>query len=209
MNNLRVIPKSRAQLKHATTPESGQTLEAVPHCLYDTQTFKADGSSSRLDFFTSTNGDPTICNMETAGQLVSGQHFEVTRIFADVQRGVSGTAGDGAGILSDVHKLLHVARGVWSMRLGPKDIIGPIPQTMLGSSGVAAGEFGGDLSSGAGDAVQRANYPQNGGFPVAGSVIIPPNTKFGVSLIFAPGVQVTADTPVRVTLFGVLHRRIS
>lgn len=208
-----------ATLKNRSTPGVGG-VEANVDTLYDTQTAASAGLAT-LNFFTNVNSDVTLSNMETAGVLPAGQYFDVWRIFVDANRlpTVTNIAGVGAGptptaagAFNDLATILHTGRAVVTFTMFNKPL-GPIPLTFFGNSGSAEGLIQPALSGAYAATTtqiaiyQTARMPDNGGWPANGTLRIPPQTKFGVTINFASGVTLGADTPLRITLLGVRYRQ--
>lgn len=202
----RVLTYPFEQLRARLQPPGAGIPEANVDVLYDTQLYPLAGIA-RLNFFSATNADITMSNMEANGALAQGQYFDVMRIFVDVLREATATvAATAAGGLNDVERILKTARGVvtFNQRSRP---LGPIPLTYFGQSGGASGFVAGN--AGAADIVQFSNMPSNGGLPVNGGIKIGPLEKFGVTIDFAaPITSISADTLIRVGLFGVRYRQI-
>lgn len=198
------------QLASRAKPSDANLPEAVPWVLYDTQTYLAAGSS-RLEFFRSVNADATLSNMELAGSLPGGVFFDVHRIFLRALRAASVTAVlTAAGAADDLARIINLARGTLTFTFRGKPW-GPIPLAFFGAPGAIEATTAGSSAPAAGAAaiVQMGQLAANGGFPMNGSAKLTPQEKFGVTIDFAaPVTAVSADTPLQVSLFGIMYRRL-
>ena len=201
-------------LEMASRPRDPRLPEAIPYALYDTQTYPAAGIA-RLDFFRNlpAGGDRTLSNMQVAGQLQGGQFFSVWRIFLDALRAPTATTNAAVvatGVANDLAIIFNTARGMWTFETANKPF-GPLPIGLLGQSGAIEPVIGGNTAPAAGGTgiIQFAATPKNGGFPVNGGIVIPPVQSFGLTMEFVAATAIAVDTPLRVTLFGVLYRRVA
>lgn len=192
-------------------PASGGLPEANIDVLYDTQTYLAAGVA-QLKFFVNVNADSTLANLELAGQLPANTYFDIYRVFCDAQRLPTATvANTAAGLINDLANIVHIARGSMAFKMKAKTLPGNggIPLTFVGRSGGIEAAIGSGRADAAGAIVQWATMPDNGGWPVNGTIRLGPSTKFGINLDFAGGVAVSADTPLKITLLGVSYRPVS
>lgn len=200
------IPKSRAQVQAEFTPPSGRSQEAIWHQLYDTQTY-TDNSTTRLTFFAATNSDATLSNMEAAGMLPSPQSFAVHNICCDAWTAapVSTAAGGVTGNLDDLALLMLVGRPTWTLNISSKRY-GPYSLSTLhgtgGPQGIGYGTFTAEES------LQFARNDNSPGWNYYGKVGIPEQVAFNVEVVWAAAQQLTADWRIRLSLFGVLNRRV-
>lgn len=204
----RIVPKSTAQLDAMARPVDPRQPEALPYVLYDTQLYDSAATTS-LTFFAGTNSDQTLTNQESAGGLPAGQRFEVNRVFLDIlSRPSVNAAATALGQLDDIALLLHTARATLTFSMASKTL-GPIPATFFGRSGGPVG----DIASGTFTApvfISAGHVEHTGGFPVNGTMIILPVTRFGWTMNFAAAQTLAGgDTYIRVSMLGVLHRRVS
>jgi hypothetical protein len=180
--------------------------EAIPDVMYDTQTYVAAGSAA-LNFFTALPAvaDSTITNMQLAGALPNPVYFEVQKIFFDVLSATT-TAATQVGAMSDIDQILKVGRGIATFFLSDKQY-GPYPLTFFGGSGGPAGIIASAIATPG--SIQSANVRDNGGFPMNGALIIPPQVSIRWTLNWVAATAITADTKVRLTMLGIKYRRVS
>ena len=191
-------------------PITANAPEANIDTLYDEQTYVAAGQA-RLNFFVNVpaGGDATLSNMELAGQLPANTFFDVFRIFCDAQRIPTATAAEtAAGVVNDLATILHIARGTFTFKQQSK-ALGPIPMTFLGRSGGVAAAFGTGRAAAGGAIIQHGTMPDNGGWPVNGTIKLGPGSKFGLTLDFVAGTAIAVDTPLRISFLGVGYRPVS
>jgi hypothetical protein len=206
-------------LRARAKPGAGGGAEANIDVLFDTQTYVAAGQA-QLNFFNAPSADETLTNMDPGGTLSDSVYFDVWRIFVDANRVPTATsiAGVGAGpvptaagVYNDIATILHAARATLTFRMFDKPI-GPIPLTFFGHSGTVEGIINHALAGAYTAAtsqftnIQAGRMPDNGGWPVNGTIKIPASTKFKVELKFVAGVAIAVDTPLRVSLLGVKYR---
>lgn len=197
------------QLKERLKPKSLEAPEALPYVLYDTQTVLAAGTTAHLDFFRNVNNDPTLSNLEIAGSLPEGLFFDIHRIFVTPLRTVTNdaVANGVTGVIRDVQTILNVMRGTFTFTQNQKPV-GPIPLRFFGDGGQASGLVSAATTVAASQIqLQVGAFPQNGGYPVNGSIRLGPAAKFGCSMDFVP-TAIAVDTPLQVALLGILYRKI-
>lgn len=202
----RALPK--AAVEAASTPPSGNAQEAIWHQLYDTQTF-VSAATVRLDFFRTTVADATLSNMNTGGTLPRPLSLQIHNISCDFLSAtpVSTAAGGVAGILNDLALLLlgTTQRPTWELVISDKTY-GPYSLTTLHGTGGPAGFGYGTFT--AEESIQYARNEPGGGWNYFGRVIIPEQVQFRVALIWNATATLTGDTRVRLSMFGVLGRRV-
>jgi hypothetical protein len=191
-----IVTQTYAFLDSRLRPQSLEAPEALPWVLYDTVVYPIAGIA-HLDAFRNVNADPTLSNMEQPGSLAAGVYFDVHRIFVTPLT----PSPSLATTLDDVGILYNNARATFTFLINSKPV-GPFPLRFAGDAG--------QPSQQGNTTVDVNNYlggPQNGGFPVNGSIKIGPTQKFGVSLDFAAA-AVTANLSLQVALLGILYRKI-
>lgn len=200
--NLHFRPQPIENVLAMITPTPKQP-EVIPAVFYDSQTYLAAGSST-LEFFSNVNADKTLSNMDLAGAFPNPQYFEVQKIFCDFLRAdAAAGAATFAGKIRDIDVILGSARGTFTFNMSNKNYV-QTPLTFAGSSGGLIGQYvaaAGPLIYGQG------TTRDNGGYPVNGSIVIPPQTKFGITLNFN-STAVSADLIMRISLLGQLYRRV-
>jgi len=199
---------TRAQLRSRSTPPSGASPEAIWHQFYDTQTY-TDNSTTRLQFFQTTNVDATITNMPAAGQLPDPQWLSIYNITLDFLN--AGPTGNSTiaitGQLNDLSLLLMVGRPTWTLTISDKRY-GPYSLSSLHGTGAPTG----NVSAGGGAAndvtAQYGHNALNPGWNYNGTLIIPPKTNFTIEVNWAAAQDTTGDVKLRMSLFGILSRRV-
>lgn len=206
------IPR-RAVLAKATPP-SGASQEAIWDQRFDTQTYPTTGINS-LVFFTATNADKTLSNMEAAGQFPAPQSFQIYNICADLypQAASLSEVAVGAapqtsvpGNVDDLQKILFQARPVWTLNISSK-IYGPYSLTLLHGTGGPQGFLSGTYT--AQNVVQHGRNEISEGWNYQGSIIIPEQTSFSITVTFQGTlVPVNAAHNIRLSLLGIQQRRV-
>lgn len=197
---------NRQQIAAAATPPSGKAQEAIWHCVYDTQTY-TDNATTSLTFFGATNADKTLCNMEASGQFPSPQSFMIHNICADFWTAapVSTAAGGPDGDLNDLALLMLVGRPTWTLTISSKQY-GPYPLTALHGTGGPTGFGWGTFT--AEESIQYARNEPSAGWNYYGRIIIPEQVSFSVTVNWATAQNITANWLLRLSMFGVLNRRV-
>jgi hypothetical protein len=198
-------PKSIQTILDSLKPNATEP-EAIPDVLYDSQTYVAAGSSV-LNYFTTlpAAGDKTLSNMQIAGALPNPVYFEIQKVYFDVLCATT-TAATQAGAASDIDQILKVGRGIASFTLSDKTY-GPYPLTFFGGSGGTQAMIASAIATPG--SIQSANVRDNGGFPMNGALMIPPQVSFTWQLNWVPLTAITANTVCRVSMLGVKYRRVS
>lgn len=206
MLNLRIIPKTFDVLMAQSKPQRANQPEAVTGMQFDTIQYPQAGTSS-LALFDTVRSDKTLSNMEQAGQLSAGKFLELRRIYCDIlSTPTITTTASAAGSLNDLEILLKTSRATITFTMNDKPY-GPYPLAAAGRLGGAVGviAMAGTETAPARNIVQQGNNGDNGGIPM--DLTIPPSTAFGVLLNFS-STAISVATYLRITLFGVLHRRV-
>ena len=202
-------PKTIQDLQAALQPNASQP-ETIPWILYDTQQYAQAGQAS-LSFFTQlpNPADPSITNMPLAGTLPNPWFFEMQKLYLDVLSAAS-TSATVAGSLDDVQKILMLGRGTWTLNLSDK-VYGPFPLRSLGGMGGATGalSIGTPTAAAPNVTIQTGVVRDNGGFPMNGALIIPPQTQMSIVLRWPAAQAISANTYISVGLLGTLSRRVS
>lgn len=204
-----IKPYSLQTLQGITTPAAiiGGNMEAYPKVLYDTQTYVAAGSATLLSFFSTTNADLSLSNMEGPGQLPDPKFFNIFQIQCHVILPESDAAAPTAW--RDLQSIVDTRRPRFRLTIQDKPY-GDIPLINMPSPG---GLHGFGYSDGTGAGVVSHEYANNGaptgGWWVGGALWIKPKVNF-VGQIFWGGATaaVAADTLIRVQLVGVEYRAI-
>lgn len=197
-------PVSIATLRKArVSPEGG--FDVKPGVLFDTLVYPAAGTA-RLDFFTQTTADPTLCNLQPAGQLVIGQWFRASRIYLEfLTRASSGTTT--AGRADDVLAIKHIARGVLlyaNNTTQRRDV--PLPISYIGAPSNTDTMVNGTQA--AGTSIQIGSQAANGGYPFDETIL--GGETFQFTMQFAPAlVAISANLDVRLSIFGQRYVPVS
>jgi hypothetical protein len=184
----------------------GGQSEALSWVWYDTQTY-VDATTVQLTYFQQVNNDKTLSNMQSGGTLPDPMFFEIYYVSIDpiVPATSSDTGLTGAWL--DMSLLMIVGRPTFRLIVSDKTY-GPFPLSFFHSSG---GMTGYGFNEAAAGTVQQA-YANwgifDGGWPVDGALIIPPNAGFSVQLDWAAAQDITTDRQIRVNMAGVLHRKV-
>lgn len=203
--NFQALPRQAVAAR--ATPPSGQSQEAIWHALYDTQTY-VDNSTTRLTFFqaTASGGDRTLSNMEAAGQLPSPQSFQVHNICVDAWTAAAvSTSASNVGNLNDLFLLLFVGRPIWTLTISSK-AYGPYPLSTLHGTGGPSGNLGTAIATPG--SLQFARNEPTTGWNYLGRIIIPEQVSFSVEVVWGAAQDLTANWSLRMTLMGVLNRRV-
>jgi hypothetical protein len=198
---------SNAAVEAAATPPSGSSAEAIWHQLYDTQTF-TDNSTVRLTFFTNPSADRTLTNMAGGGgTLPRPQTLQIYNITLDILSTIPvTTSATLTGVLNDLALLIFGAaqRPTWTLTISDKSY-GPYSLTTLHGTG---GPVGFGFSSDGAEIIQFAKNDPAGGWNYRGRVIIPEQANFQFAIDYAATADISEDKRFRVSLFGVLNRRV-
>jgi len=198
---------SRAGLRRSATPGSAGGPEAIFHQFYDTQLYTS-AATVRQTFFNNTSADPTISNMQAAGQFPDPQYFslyDITLDFLPATAYVSTAATANTGNINDYGLLLMTARPTWTLVLSDKRY-GPYSLSALHGTGGVQGFLA--LTAAATNNAQYGHNNLNSGWNYYGSIIIPPKTNFFIEVNYAAAQTLAGGNPnLRISLFGLLSRR--
>lgn len=199
-------PKSNAVVTAQATPPSGNSQESIWHQLYDTQLFTS-GTTTSQQFFLSPGVDPTLSNMTQAGTLASPQTMQIYDITLDVLSilPVSVIAATVVGSLNDLALLIFGSnqRPTWTLNISQK-AYGPYSLTVLHGTGGPSG-FGWGAAA---NSYQYAKNCDTPGWNYYGRISILQQMQFSVQLNWAATATLTENKQLRVSMFGVLNRRV-
>lgn len=203
-------PQSNQAVTAGATPPSGNSAEAIWYQLYDTQTF-ISGTTVSQQFFLSPGTDPTLSNMTQAGTLPSPQTLQIYDITLDVLSIIPLTAtatATVAGVLNDLALLIFGAgqRPTWTLSISQK-AYGPYSLTVLHGTGGPTG-WGWAYGTAAAINYQYARNEQGPGWNYHGRVSILQQMQFSLAINWAATATMTEDKRLRVSMFGVLNRRV-
>lgn len=200
-----VQPKPFGELKKMAEPQAvrGGQAEALAWVLFDTATY-VSATTTVLQFFTASRDTRQLTNMNNPGTLPDPQYFQIEYFGLDV------LAAPQDGAWADVHDLLMGGTDggpTWEFSLADKSY-GQFPVTFLHESGGVQG-FG--FSTLTDDAEEYArNARPDGGWCVDGSIVIPPQQSFSITLRWssAQTLENIGDTDLRAWMAGSLYRRV-
>lgn len=207
---VKFVPKSNALVTAQATPPSGNSAEAIWHQLYDTQLFTSATTVAQT-FFITASADPTISNMTQAGQLPAPQTLQIFDITLDVLSiiplSVAATA-TVVGVLNDLALLIFGSnqRPTWTLNISQK-AYGPYSLTVLHGTGGPTG-WGWAYGTAAAINYQYARNEPSNGWTYYGQVSILQQMNFSLQLNWAASPTLTENKNIRVSMFGVLNRRV-
>lgn len=208
---LRYAPKAYATLVALSRPQRADQPEALPHTLYDTNSYNSAGQAAVV-LYSSTPAsltDNTLSNLPT-GQLETYQFFEFHREFLSFLAPLSLTTTAAiTGAANDIDLLHKTARGNRLLEVGQKKY-GPAPIDFMGRPGgvTFAGTSEGTETAPARNIIQSGETVMNGGFPWVGSYVLSPQTKMTVTLGFN-STAISTTMNIRHSILGIFHRRVS
>jgi hypothetical protein len=199
------------QLSDMMKSDSDQP-ESQPWVLFDTQQYAQAGPATGvLSFFNSTAAnlsDPTLSNFAT-GKLDAEYYFELHRVFTwihSVPNTNATTAVTGAA--NDVEILHKTARGILNASMKGKPYFG-FPLFFFGRPGGPVPFYAAyGTGTAANNTISAGETAENGGFPVLGTIIIPPAIQWLTNLQFVASTAISANTNISVGLMGILHRPV-
>jgi hypothetical protein len=204
------VPLTQDDLNRLANPASASDGETFNHIYYDTQSYPSGGTGS-LTFFSTTNTDKTMCNLDQAGQLAAGYYHKIMAFTLDpLDTGTNFTATTtgvrNTGIANDLNTLFNVARATITFYLQSKPY-GPWPLAALhGLGGINV------YAAGAYAATTQTQYANNsfpdGEFWQDGGLIISPQMSFYAVLNFAASPTITTTLNLRLSMPGNLTRPI-
>lgn len=204
----RFRPLPGATVEANASPQSGNSEEAVWHQIFDTQTY-TDNVTTRLVFFQAANADRTLSNMDQGGSLPRPQKLQLYNICLDVLSAIPVTTAAGGleGVLNDLALLIFgsAQRPTWTLNISQK-AYGPYSLTTLGGTGGPTGFGWGTFT--AEESIQFAKNDPSAGWNYFGRLTIPEQINFNVEINWAAVANISENKLIRVSLFGVLNRRV-
>lgn len=199
--------KTKQQLLAIADPQSLNQPEALPWFWYSRKAY-VDNTTTTLSFFDTIETNKAISNMQAGSSMPSPMYFEIYSFGADVLRNTSANAAAAqTGAIDDVLRLWHTSEAFWQFTISDKNF-GPFPTSVLHPSG-GIQPFGFGTTTADTGSVQWANNgPYDGGFPVAGALVIKPKINFVLTVTWPAAVDLVANINVRVWMWGILHRRV-
>lgn len=213
---IKVVPRVRRQLTGLATPTDPSQPEALPWVLFSTRSY-VSATTTRLTFFDSVEGDKSLSNMESAGNLPDPQFFDIQYFGFDVMirptvSNVASATAVATGALDDIQQLVLQGRGFWTLNMSNKRY-GPFPLSFCHASGGATGFLGG-WGTYTAQAHSVKEYANNGIFDggwciPSGSLIIPPKVGWDVTIEWPAALTLASgNSNVRFWLGGTLYRRV-
>ena len=202
--------QSTAGVIAGATPASGNTAETIWHQLYDTQLYTSAATVVQ-NYFLAAGVDPTISNMQQGGTLPNPLTLQIYDITLDILSltpvSVSATA-TVVGVLNDFAFLIFgsLQRPTWTLTISQK-AYGPYSLTVLHGTGGPTG-WGYAYGTAAAIAFQYARNEPGPGWNYYGRVAILPQNPFSLTINWAAAATLTGNVNMRVSLFGVLNRRV-
>lgn len=204
MLRIQAVPRTwDALARRANAVNAGQP-EAVPYILFDTQTY-VDNTSTTLSFFQTLQSDKTLGNLDQAGTLPSPNFFEIEGIHCDFLN-VNAAGATPVGPLNDILLLQNTNRGTFILTISGKEYL-RIPLTALHPLGGAIGTVAGTTTANTME-YYALGGPIDGGFYVGKSLILQPSQSFGARIDWSAASNTTGNVNIRVSLSGVMHRRV-
>ncbi len=204
---VKAVPRQILAIR--ANPEAANQPEALPWVLYDTQAWTTAVTFNTTHFLTQPT-DPTMGNMEGPGQLPDPQFFEIWYWGVDFLLASINAAAPGATVShwADIIQFLWTQRGTFEFNISNKKT-GQFPLSFFHGSGGPQG-FGYGNSATTARFEYGNNGPADGGYCVAGAIVIPPKLGFNVTLrtFAAPTLVSGSPLNVRTWMAGVLHRRV-
>ena len=202
-----VVARDYDQLKAIAFPGQAGRPQAIVQTFYDTQQY-VSGTTVQLQFFQTQSGDKSLTNMPVAGQFQDGQWFSLHKLFLQIMNAPSfAAAATSTGQADDIARLLHTARAYVVFSLNQKSYPA-IPAYFLGSAGGPMGTAESGVVAAPGH-WQHGMNSNNGGFPVNGSIVIPPLTNFSMDLNFAAAQTLQGgNTYIQITMLGAFYRPV-
>lgn len=201
-----IAPVSYGKLAGASRPSNAGQPQSYADILFDTRTY-VDNSTATLRFFQTTQSGETVSNMQSAGQLPSGNYFSIDRIAIDVvpDAGWATTAAGGvAGIANDLGLLFYQGQPVLTLTMNQKPY-GPWPAIACG--GLGSIDVYGYGTFTAEESIQFGQKTP-GGLYIGQSLVIPPLTSFHIDIDWLAAQDLTDDYRVRVSLVGTRYREV-
>lgn len=204
-----VNAKTLATLKSQSEPQpvAGGQSEAQAWVLYDTATY-VDATTTSLVFFTTTRANRRLSNLSPAGTLPEPQFFEIFYFAVDILLAPLADAPETLWV--DAWNLLFGGTsGAPTLTFNLADKAwGPWPLSIFhGTGGVTGFGYSADTTALTESAYQSNSLP-DGGLCIDGAITIPPQQSFNVTLDWSSALDLQADTEIRVSMVGVLHRLV-
>jgi hypothetical protein len=201
---IQAVGKRRGQLEAQVNPASANEPEAIPWVYYDSQNI-ANAAAGPISFFANSNADKTLSNLEQSGTIPDPFYFEIEAFNLDfLAKG--GTTVTAAGVMEDLAEILYTQRAVFVFTFAGKEYL-RIPLTFLHASGGPLGVVSANLTAPLIYEFANNSFP-DGGFYIGKRITIPPKQSWQVQIQLAGAATLVATRMFRVSMAGVLHRRV-
>jgi hypothetical protein len=200
-----VKARTKKQLEELSKPQAvpGGASEAVAWAFHDTQPYLT-GVTTNLAFFQAAPLNPQRGNLSPPGALGSPMYFEIYGFYFDVLIPAAAASTPTLDIQQLVFGsgLVNTGAPTFLFTYSSKQY-GPWALSLLhGTGGV----------TGFGNAAAATEYANNsmpdGSFFQDGAICLAPNEPFGATITWPVALALTADIDLRVTMAGVLHRKV-
>lgn len=199
-----VKARTLADLKRMAQPQAvpGGSSEALVWAFHDTAMYDS-GVTTSLTFFSTTRATRNLSNLSPAGTIPDPQFFEIYGFHVDFLIAAVTTSILDVQALVFGDGTVDVGGPVFTFTYADKTY-GPWALSLLHGTGGVTG-FTADQATPA----EYANVSiPDGGFYQDGAIVLAPNQSFSARIDWGAAVTLTADVDVRVTMSGVLHRRV-
>lgn len=201
-----VVGRTKQYLDALANPVAANQPEAVAWVFFDTITYTSTTTIIQK-FFQTVQTDPSLGNLSSQGQLPDPQYFQIFNVGCDILNSTEAQAGHAlTGPVNDIQQLVMSGRGLAVLTIAGKQYFN-VPLSFLHTSGGATG-FGFATMTAEAQIEWALNSIPDGGFYLGGGVVIPPKQAFDVTLTWPAALTLTASTPIRLWMAGVLHRRV-
>jgi len=207
-------PETLAQVTRKGTPKAGDGSEVIWYQLYDTLSY-VSATTVALNFYQNPSSDDTLSNLAQGGQLPASQSLQIHQCCLDILSILPVTLDTAAGplttagVLNDLSLLLFgsLTRPIWTLFISNK-AYGPYSLTVLhGTGGPTGWGYGSSIATSSGS-IQFAKNDPGAGWNYWGNLIITQQANFNLAVKWAAAATLTADKRLRMSLFGVLNRRV-
>lgn len=199
---------TQQELINRSDPVIANEPEILPWQLYDTQAI-ANAAAGPFDFFQAINADKTLSNMDGPGQLPDPQYLRIFYVACDLLQIPTVSTNVLPVAAANVENILKTCRAVFELNMSNKRY-GPFPLTMCHpTGGVTGAAYGyGALAAGVDVFAPNNGVPGSGGYPFGGAVLLPPKMPFSIRVSLAVAATLSATLNNRMSLVGVLYRRV-
>lgn len=209
MRSFKIVNRTKEQLEMMVSPRSvpGGNLQAIPWVLFDTQLYTS-AVTTNLNYFQTVQGDRTLGNMQSGGQLPVDTWLEIQWMFITPIIPADSVLTGLIGAWGDLSALFVTGRPTHTLTIQDKDY-GQLPVEFFGSAGGMEGEGFNEAAAGLVHQ-QFATWTKGCGFWVGGQIVLPPQAGFNTQLRWNAPVTLPSgnNINIRVSYLGTLHRPI-